>query len=76
MYTKLADFVKSVTLKASKWFQGILNRWALANYHEFPVTDSDGNVIGHEFYTTRAIDVTFVADADRNDREEASCQDP
>ena len=34
-------------------FRKLLDLYVKANYHEYPVKDKDGNIIGSEFVTTR-----------------------
>lgn len=52
----------------------LLNKWldlyVAAHYHEYPVVDEDGQIIGHEFYSTRGGTVIFVEHEDESTSEE------
>ena len=48
----------------------LLDLYAMSHYPEYPVMDEDGQIIGHEFYSTRGGTVTFVEHEDESTSEE------
>ncbi len=62
----------SVLQKAGKWAIRLVGVLAKAHYREFAVKDSEGEVIGHEFASTRNICVFVPIEHDLDD----SSQDP
>ena len=69
MYRNLGSIIQTGKSKALERFQRTIARLAMAHYHEFPVKDSDGNIIGYEFFTTRGTTVVFVPRANLDSEE-------
>jgi hypothetical protein len=51
-------------------FEKLLGCYVRAHYHEYPIVDANGQIIGHEFHTTRDHMMTRVLDGAQSDGEE------